>query len=82
MVAPKRKHSKQRKNLRRSAVWKLTAPTLAVCPSCGEYMLPHRACKACGKYKGRDVTVLIQEEAAKPEEGRRRRGRRNKTEES
>ena len=32
MAVPKRKTSKARKNTRRSAVWKLTAPALAKCP--------------------------------------------------
>ena len=58
MVAPKSKTSKQRRNLRRSAVWKLTAPNLSVCPACGEYTVSHRACKACGKYKGREVVKM------------------------
>ncbi|MDR0249207.1 MAG: 50S ribosomal protein L32 [Oscillospiraceae bacterium] len=58
MVAPKSKTSKQRRNLRRSSVWKLRAPALAACPKCGEYKLPHRACLACGTYNGREVIVL------------------------
>lgn len=63
MVGPVRKSSKQRRNLRRSSVWKLEAPVLAVCPQCGEYKLPHRACKECGTYKGR--TVIVQKDEAK-----------------
>lgn len=63
MVAPKSKTSKQRRNLRRSAVWKLEAPNLSVCPQCGEYKLSHRACKACGTYNGR--SVIVQKDAKK-----------------
>ena len=55
MAVPKRKTSKARKNTRRSAVWKLTAPALAKCPECGEYKLAHRACSNCGTYNGREV---------------------------
>jgi large subunit ribosomal protein L32 len=58
MVAPKSKISKQRRNLRRSAVWKLTPPALVACPKCGEYKMPHRLCLACGTYNGRAVAVL------------------------
>ena len=28
------------------------------CPNCGAYLLPHRACKACGFYKGREVVKV------------------------
>ena len=46
MAVPKSKISKQRRNKRRSSVWKLEAPTLVLCPKCGEYKLPHRLCKS------------------------------------
>ena len=25
------------------------------CPNCGAFVMPHHACKTCGKYNGRDV---------------------------
>ncbi|MDR1737069.1 MAG: 50S ribosomal protein L32 [Oscillospiraceae bacterium] len=65
MIAPKSKISKQRRNLRRSSVWKLETPNLVKCPKCGEYTLSHRACKACGTYKGRTVIVIKDEKAKK-----------------
>ena len=37
MAVPKRKTSKARRDKRRSAVWKLSAPALTKCPNCGEY---------------------------------------------
>ncbi len=55
MAVPKCKVSKARRDKRRSNVWKLAVPGLAKCPKCGEAVLPHRACKACGFYKGREV---------------------------
>lgn len=55
MAVPKSKISRQRKNKRRSSVWKLETPGLVKCPECGAYHLPHRVCKACGKYNGREV---------------------------
>ena len=27
----------------------------AVCPQCGASVLPHRACRECGYYRGRQV---------------------------
>ncbi len=55
MAVPKGKVSRQRRDKRRSSVWKLTAPQLVACPNCGELVMPHRACPACGKYNGRTV---------------------------
>ena len=55
MAVPKRKVSSARQNKRRSKVWKMEAPALVKCPKCGEYKVPHRVCKACGFYDGRDV---------------------------
>lgn len=57
MAVPKRKHSKARRDKRRSNVWKLPAPALSVCADCGEFKAPHRVCGNCGKYNGRQVIV-------------------------
>jgi large subunit ribosomal protein L32 len=54
MAVPKRKTSKSRRD-KRKANWKLSSPNLAACPKCGELMMPHRACKACGTYNKRVV---------------------------
>ena len=59
MAVPKRKTSHARKSSRRSTVWKLNAPTLVICPNCGEYKAAHRACGNCGMYNGRQVIVNI-----------------------
>ena len=58
MAVPKRRVSKARRDKRRSNVWKLSQPTLVKCPNCGEYKVPHKACAACGQYKGRQVIVV------------------------
>lgn len=55
MAVPKRKVSRARRDKRRSTVWKLDLPALVKCPQCGELKTPHRVCKACGFYKGREV---------------------------
>jgi len=55
MAVPKCKVSQARRDKRRGSNWKLSAPNVAVCPKCGEPIMPHRACKACGTYNGRQV---------------------------
>ena len=55
MAVPKCKVSKARRDKRRGGNWKLSAPSVSVCAKCGEPVMPHRACKACGTYNGRQV---------------------------
>ena len=63
MAVPKRKVSKARRDKRRST-WKLSLPGMTKCPKCGEFILAHRVCKACGYYKGKEV-VKVNDEASK-----------------
>ena len=60
MAVPKRKTSKARRDKRRNNLWKLEAPALVRCPSCGAYKRPHRLCTACGKYNGREVIKVAE----------------------
>jgi large subunit ribosomal protein L32 len=60
MAVPKRKVSKARRDKRRSSHWKLETPNLVACPKCGELHMPHRACKACGTYNGREVVSVAE----------------------
>ena len=55
MAVPKGKVSKQRRNKRRSSVWKLATPGLVACTKCGALHLPHRMCPECCTYNGREV---------------------------
>jgi large subunit ribosomal protein L32 len=57
MPNPKRRHSKQRTAKRRSHDF-LTPTGLSECPNCHERKLPHRACRKCGTYKGREVLTV------------------------
>jgi large subunit ribosomal protein L32 len=41
--------------MRRQQHDKVAAPNIIPCPNCGEPVVPHRACAACGHYKGRAV---------------------------
>ena len=54
MANPKRRHSKARRDRRRSHD-ALPSPPAATCAQCGEVKLPHRACPHCGHYRGREV---------------------------
>jgi large subunit ribosomal protein L32 len=54
MPNPKRKHSKARRDRRRTPD-ALSLPAVSQCPSCGEVKQPHRACPSCGEYRGREV---------------------------
>ncbi len=58
MAVPKRKTSKARRDKRRNNLWKLEAPALVRCASCGNYKRPHRLCPSCGKYNGREVVKV------------------------
>lgn len=60
MAVPFRKVSKTRKRMRRTH-YKVSANETTKCPNCGEVIRPHRVCKNCGTYKGKEV--LKQEEA-------------------
>ena len=61
MPNPKHRHSKQRRNKRRTHD-KALAPTTASCSNCGTTVQYHRVCPECGYYRGKlaiekDVTV-------------------------
>ena len=53
-ICPKNKSSKGRRDKRR-ANWKMVAPNLVKCSKCGELMMPHRVCKACGSYNKKEI---------------------------
>ncbi len=54
MAVPKKKMSRMRTRQRKAA-WKVSRPESSECPQCGKPKLPHRACRECGFYKGREV---------------------------
>ncbi len=54
MAVPKRKTSKARRDKRR-ANWKLAIPGMIKCSQCGAFKMPHRVCKECGYYDGKEV---------------------------
>lgn len=60
MPNPKRRHSRARKNKRRSHD-AISAPSFSECPNCHEQKLPHRACKSCGYYRDREIIETAEE---------------------
>lgn len=58
MANPKHRHSRSRRDKRRTEKQKLSAPNLTVCPQCQEVKKPHHACMSCGTYKGREVVAV------------------------
>ena len=63
MAQPKRRWSKASTGLRRST-WKVDAPAYVECPHCHEPVLPHRVCKNCGYYDGKEVIKVEEKEKA------------------
>jgi large subunit ribosomal protein L32 len=59
MPVPKRRTSKSKRDKRR-AHDSLTAVNTISCPQCGESTLPHRICRHCGTYRGRQLTEAEQ----------------------
>lgn len=60
MALPKVKKSRATTHSRR-ANWKLSSPALMECPQCHEPKLPHRVCKNCGYYDGRQVVAVAED---------------------
>ncbi len=52
MPNPKHKHSKTRRDKRRTHD-KAVVPTTVICSNCGAAVLYHRVCSECGYYKGK-----------------------------
>ena len=64
MPLPKQRHSKARGRRRRTH-WKITANSLIACPQCKQPRVPHRVCKVCGYYDGRQVVEIEVKEKKK-----------------
>ena len=62
MAVPKRRTSRMKRKQRRANHDKISAPSIVACPNCGDMMVPHRICPACGHYKGRQFMKGTEEE--------------------
>lgn len=58
MPVPKQRHTKSRRNRRRSHQ-ALVQKKTALCPKCKSPVLPHRLCPNCGSYAGREVINVL-----------------------
>ena len=63
---PKRKHSKGRRDRRRSQD-ALAASNLVACSNCGSMRMPHTVCPKCGFYHGREVIQIKKDKKKKAE---------------
>lgn len=63
MAVPKKRTGHSAQGHRRSN-WKATKPETTKCPNCGETVLTHTVCTACGYYKGEPVRLKDKEAAA------------------
>lgn len=57
MPNPKRRHSSQRRDKRRSH-HALTEVAISTCTNCGSAHKLHTACPSCGFYRGRQVLAV------------------------
>jgi len=67
MPNPKKKHTRSRRDMRRSQNSKLEIKELRPCPNCGELGQPHRVCKSCGYYDGK-LEVAVKSASDEAEE--------------
>ncbi|MDD3735414.1 MAG: 50S ribosomal protein L32 [Candidatus Pacebacteria bacterium] len=58
MPEPKQRHTKSRRNRRRSQI-KIQQKVFSICPKCKQRVLPHQMCPNCGYYKGRQVIDVL-----------------------
>jgi large subunit ribosomal protein L32 len=57
MAVPKRKQSKQKTRQRKQSHSHNQVRTRP-CPNCGVPQEPHRVCRSCGYYRGRQVVTV------------------------
>jgi large subunit ribosomal protein L32 len=58
VAVPKRKTTASKRDMRRANHDKVIPVQLVKCEHCAEPVIPHRACAACGFYKGRKVKAV------------------------
>ncbi|MBI4359028.1 MAG: 50S ribosomal protein L32 [Candidatus Nealsonbacteria bacterium] len=76
---PKQRHTKSRRNKRRSQIF-LRSPALVICPHCKKPHLSHTVCRNCGYYQDREI-IDVMKKAEKKKKKRAEKGLEPKTEE-
>lgn len=62
---PKKRHSRARQGKRRAAI-RLETLSFVSCTNCKAIMLPHKVCKKCGFYNGKQVLTIKAKEKNSP----------------
>ena len=71
MPVPKQRHTSSRRDRGRSHQT-LKVLGLTNCSKCGQPILPHRVCKNCGTYKGREVIDVLKKLNKREQKKRRK----------
>ena len=58
MAVPKQRHTKSRRNKRRSHLF-IKEIIIGACPKCGKKVRSHTVCQHCGYYKGREMIDVL-----------------------
>jgi len=58
MAVPKRKTSKARRDRRRTSKERVKVTGYVECSQCHATKLPHRVCRECGYYDGKEVITV------------------------
>ena len=69
MPNPKKKHTRSRRDLRRSQNSKRDPVTVCKCENCGATRQPHNICPSCGFYNGK-VVVAVKKDKKEAEESK------------
>ncbi len=69
MPNPKRKHTRMRRDMRRSSNWRVVEFQTGKCPQCGAPKMPHRVCRSCGFYNGELIVPKKEKKKAEQKEG-------------
>jgi large subunit ribosomal protein L32 len=64
MAVPKQKHTKSRRNKRRTHYY-LKPFSLSRCPRCGKFKRPHMVCSFCGYYREKEIIDVSKKEKKK-----------------
>jgi large subunit ribosomal protein L32 len=83
MAVPKKRVGHSAQGHRRSN-WKATVPETTTCQNCGELVLTHTVCTACGYYKGKPVSIKAEgavQTVEEPKELKPKKAKKTKTEE-
>lgn len=70
MAVPKKRTGSSAQGHRRSN-WKATKPEVTKCSNCGEVVLTHTVCTACGYYKGKAVSIKSADYVETPVEAKK-----------